>query len=127
MHAIRMAVVENRLSNPDRVTLLSYAPYVTAGSAWVAEANEHVLGFAAVDLMSRSIWALFVAPRAEGRGIGLALHEVMLRYALDRGMADLHLSTARGTRAERFYAEAGWQEVGADSDGQVRLRLIIRP
>jgi hypothetical protein len=44
MHAVRMSVRENRLSNPEQITETSYLPYIAAGSAWVAEADGNVPG-----------------------------------------------------------------------------------
>ena len=73
MHRIRLSVQENRLSNPALVREGSYLPYLEAGNAWVAERNAAIAGFAALDRSAGSIWALFVAPEAEGLGIGRSL------------------------------------------------------
>jgi len=132
MHYIRSSVQENRLSNPDRITLADYLPYILAGSCWVAENDSGIVGFAAADLPDRSIWALFVSPQAEGGGIGRLLHHAMISGAAAHGLAELYLSTEAGTRAERFYAGLGWEPLGAGGDGppgdgELRFRLVLPP
>jgi len=124
MHAVRRAVRENRLSDPGRVTEASYLPYVADGSAWVAETDAGVAGFAAVDLPAESVWALFVSPGAEGAGIGRALHGVVLDRARRAGLCRLRLGTEAGTRAERFYLEAGWTRDGT-AGGETRLTIEL--
>jgi GNAT superfamily N-acetyltransferase len=125
MHRLRCSVRENRLSDPGSVTERAYRPYVDAGSAWLAESGGRLLGFAALDLRSSSLWALFVAPEAEGRGIGRALHRHMLEQARKRGAGSLWLSTSPGTRAERFYKSAGWRTAEPTPEGELRLRIAL--
>jgi GNAT superfamily N-acetyltransferase len=126
MHAVRCAVRENALSDPARVTEASYAPYIAAGSAWVAvTADHHISGFAALDRTGLSVWALFVAPGHEGAGIGRALHDHMLDWAAERGMDALWLITARGTRAEHFYRKAGWTSMAAADPGETRFEKAM--
>ncbi len=66
MHRIRLAVRENRLSDPDRISENDYLPFVNAGSAWVALTELGLVGFAALVAGEASVWALFVDPEAEG-------------------------------------------------------------
>jgi GNAT superfamily N-acetyltransferase len=125
MHRLRLSVRENRLSNTRRVTPASYLPYIEAGWAWVAETRSGIEGFAAVDPASTSVWALFVAPDAEGRGIGRALLREMLEWARGQGIDHLSLSTKGGSRAARFYERAGWSQVGTGADGEVRFKRLV--
>jgi len=125
MHAIRLGVRENRLSDRMAVTESSYEPYVAARSAWVAELDSAIAGFAILDRSDGNVWALFVAPGSEGRGVGRALHEAMLQWAQQERLGKLWLSTARGTRAEQFYAQAGWERVGVTASGEVRFEREI--
>lgn len=127
MHELRLRVRENRLSDPGRVTEDAYRPYVAAGGAWVAEVEGRLVGFAIVDLAARSVWALFVAPEAEGRGIGRALHDHMLARAKALDIARLSLSTAPGTRAASFYRRAEWAETGVTAQGELRFERATRP
>jgi GNAT superfamily N-acetyltransferase len=125
MHRIRMAVRENRLTDPDSITEAAYRPFVEAGRAWVAEQGDGMAGFAAIDGAAREVWALFVAPGAEGLGVGRALHAAMIEWARTGGLTELWLATSAGTRAERFYRAAGWERAGAAADGDIRLRRSI--
>ena len=119
MHAVRRAVRENALGDSGRITEASYSPFVDAGSIWVAEGPRgRILGFAAVDQGDASIWALFVDPSAEGAGVGRGLHDMTLVWARAAGLDHLRLTTAPGTRAERFYLRAGWVRAGTSSTGE---------
>jgi len=125
MHRLRNKVRENRLSNPRRITEASYLPYIAAGSAWVAEAEAGLVGFAAVDGPSKQVWALFVDPDAEGGGVGRALHHHMLRWAREQGIGRLSLTTGDGTRAAEFYRRAGWKLTGLTADGDLHFEMRI--
>ena len=119
MHAIRLSVRQNRLSDPSRISEQDYAPFVDQRSAWVAERSGTLIGFAAIDRARTRVWALFVDPTAEGSGVGRALHQRLLDWALEEGLSRLTLTTSPGTRAQRFYCENGWIEVGQDQDGEI--------
>ena len=126
MHALRLAVRENRLSDPRRVTPADYERYIARpGASWVAEWQGEVAGFAIADLPSRSIWALFVQPELEGRGMGRALLERVTASLALAGPGMLHLSTEAGTRAARVYAAAGWQDGGRLANGEVHFYRIV--
>jgi GNAT superfamily N-acetyltransferase len=118
MHAIRLAVRENRLGSPDRVTEDDYRARLLRGDgAWVAERDGEIVGVAMVDPPSRSVWALFVAPQAEGSGIGRALQATMLDAVLE-AWPRVALSTSPGTRAESFYLASGWDAAGTLANGE---------
>ena len=125
MHRVRQAVVENRLSDPERATEQSYAPYVSAAGAWVAEINGEVAGFAALDSVDESVWALFVHPAAEAAGLGKAHRDRLLDRARERGLKQLFLSTSADTRAERFYLAAGWTAPGRTAAGEARFERAV--
>ena len=127
MHRIRCRVRENRLSDPAKVTEASYRPYVEAGDAWVAEAGSDIVGFAALDLASATVWALFVAPEAEGMGVGRALQDAMLDRARRKRVKRLSLLTARGSRAETFYLRTAWERAGRGDQEEVRLERTTEP
>ncbi len=125
MHRIRRGVRENPLSNTTRIDESSYLPFVTDGAGWVAEDGAHVIGFAAVDAATKSVWALFVNPQAERLGAGRALHERMLDWSRQRGLQSLSLTTTAGTRAARFYRQQGWKEAGCTNDGELRFERLL--
>jgi GNAT superfamily N-acetyltransferase len=123
MHRIRLAVRENPLPAAAGIDEASYLPFLAA--TWVAEAEGAVAGFAALDLARASVWALFVHPTAERRGIGRALHRALLQGAAERGLQQLSLSTASDTRAERFYRTNGWQQAGLSAAGELRFERAL--
>ena len=125
MHRVRLNVRENRLSDPNKITEASYPPYVQANSAWVAEVDGSIVGFALIDGADHRVEALFVAPDAEGLGVGRALHASMLDWAKAQRIQKLWLTTSKGTRAERFYRTAGWQTRELLPDKEVRLSIAI--
>jgi GNAT superfamily N-acetyltransferase len=125
MHRVRTDVRENRLYDPERIKEASYLPYIAAGSAWVAETNTGIAGFAVLDAPARKVWALFIAPDAEGAGIGRALHQHMMDWAREMGLERLSLSTENGSRAVNFYSQAGWQQSGFTAEGEVLFERSI--
>ncbi|HET9355163.1 MAG TPA: GNAT family N-acetyltransferase [Sphingomicrobium sp.] len=125
MHAIRLAVRENELSDPGGIGQGCYVPFVKAGSAWVAVAGGQIVGFAVLDVARASVWALFVDPDAEGRGVGRRLHARLIEAARERRLPRLILTTSPRTRAERFYRISGWMVVGGTDSGELRMERLI--
>ncbi|WP_211101386.1 GNAT family N-acetyltransferase [Niveispirillum sp. SYP-B3756] len=124
MH-IRLSVRENILSNPARVPESAYYPFIEQGSLWLCEqATGECLGFAAADLRDGSIWALFIFPEAEGRGIGQSLMERMIGDLRRAGWQQATLSTQPESRAAAFYQRNGWAPDGMTSGGD---QIFIRP
>src|SRR5258706_7516768 len=104
LQVIRHAVKENRLSNPLLVTDADVENFITVrGKGWVGEVDAAIVGFAIVDLVDNNIWALFVHPDFEKKGIGKKLQEIMLNWFFDQSKKTLWLGTAPNTRAEKFY------------------------
>ncbi len=115
MSAIRLSVHENVLSDPARVTLQMYEDYLDRdGRGWVAEIDGEIAGFSYADRRDASIWALFVNPRHEGRGLGKALLALAVTWLFELGHGRVRLGTTPGTRADRFYAALGWSRMQGD-------------
>src|SRR5688572_5728020 len=126
MHRVRLAVRENTLSHPARVTDADYVEALdVAGRTLVAEADGEIVAFA-TGHRNGSVWALFVHPDHEGRGYGTALLGTMVEWVWDLGHTQLPLTTQPGTRAERFYAARGWKSLGLVATGELRLELVKR-
>jgi GNAT superfamily N-acetyltransferase len=124
IQSIRNAVKENSLSDPALVPDKDVAEYIThRGKGWVCEANDRVIGFAIADLKENNIWALFIQPGYEGRGIGRRLHDEMLDWYFDQDKELAWLSTSPGTRAEIFYRKAGWREIGTHGKGEIKFGM----
>ena len=109
---IRFAVRENQLGDPTLVTAEDYAWFTEHPGIWVWEEDGQILGFSAGDPRDGTIWALFVDPAHERRGIGRALFEAACDTLRRAGHRTAMLTTDPGTRAERFYRAAGWKVVG---------------
>lgn len=121
MHRVRMTVQENRLGSTV-VTEADYAPAIEkTGRGWVVEIDGEVVAFAVGNRTNGNIWALFVDPAHERKGYGRRLHDEMINWLREHGLAMLWLTTAPGTRAERFYEKAGWRRAGVTAKGEVRF------
>lgn len=124
MQRVRWAVRENALSDPNRITEADYIAALDAlGRTWVIEADGVVAAFA-TGYKAGTIWALFVHPDHEGRGYGKALLSNMVDWLWSLGLTRLWLTTSPGTRAEAFYKSRGWQPIGFDPGGDIRLELV---
>lgn len=109
MSRIRLSVTENVLSDPGRVTEAMYENFLEKdGRGWVAEDAGEIVAFCYADKTNASIWALFVGPGHEGRGLGKALLAQAVAWLFETGHERVHLSTTANTRADRFYAAQGW-------------------
>ena len=111
---VRISVTENHLSVEQMaergITPASIIAEMVAGhlGAWVAEEKGHIVAFAMADRRDASIFALFTRPGCEGRGHGSALLAEAEAWLAARGHREFWLSTARGSRADKFYARKGW-------------------
>jgi GNAT superfamily N-acetyltransferase len=122
---VRYSVGENtlapgRLSNEDLRRELE-----DTGRGWVVEVNGTIEAFAIGNARSGHVWALFVAPEAQGRGYGSRLHDVMVGWLREQCVPLLWLTTGETTRACGFYEKHGWKRVGILSGGQARYELPV--
>ena len=123
---VRNAVRENRLSNPNLVTDKDCEEFITLrGKGWVCEIEKQIVGFAIADLKENNIWALFIHPDHEGKGIGKKLHDDMLNWYFSQTNQTAWLGTAPNTRAEKFYRKAGWTDKGMRPNGEIRFEMTI--
>jgi len=124
MNWLRLQVRENMLSDPGRITEAMTRQAITAeGRGWIWDEGGSLLGFSIARDADPSIWALFVLPGNEGRGIGSALHDAAVDWLWLRGATRIWLSTDPDTRAARFYRDRGWYETAVLPSGEVRLEI----
>ncbi|GAA4344847.1 GNAT family N-acetyltransferase [Flaviaesturariibacter amylovorans] len=124
MQVVRRSVTENALSNPDLVRDADYVPFLgTEGTAWIALDGDRIVGFSIADVPGRNIWALFLFPEYEGRGIGKELHRLMMSGYFGQTKETVWLSTAFHTRAEAFYRLRGWTDKGAHNAIERRFEM----
>lgn len=120
---IRARVRENILRS-HRIGEADYEKYLNhLGKGWVYEVNERVVGFCIVDLSNANVWALFILPEYERKGIGKQLHDTMLHWYFSLTRVDIWLSTEVNTRAEGFYKRLGWKYAGILDNGEVKFEI----
>jgi GNAT superfamily N-acetyltransferase len=123
MLRIRLAVRENRLSDPSRVTPAMCVDYLDAlGRGWVAEREGEIIGFSYA-ARDGSIWALFVDPARQGLGAGKQLLRLAADWLFELGHDEIRLGTEAETRADRFYAAQGWTRGEMKDEVEVWYRL----
>jgi GNAT superfamily N-acetyltransferase len=124
---VRYAVKENMLSDSDLVNEHECETYLTVrGKGWVCEIDNQITGFAIADLKDHNIWALFILPAYEKRGIGRQLQRIMLNWYFSQTQETVWLGTNPDTRAESFYRKSGWRETGIHGDGEIKFEMTYR-
>lgn len=120
---IRASVRENILTSEiseERIV----AGLEERGRGWVAEHDERIVGFSMADSIDSLIWALFLRPECEGRGIGRALLVEAVEWLWSQGSERIWLTTDPGTRAAGFYEHMGWTRTGMTERGEARFELL---
>jgi GNAT superfamily N-acetyltransferase len=124
---VRNSVKENTLSDPALVTDQDCEDYLfSRGKGWVCEIEDRIIGFAIVDMKDHNVWALFVQPGFDGKGIGKRLHDDMLNWYFSQTNVTIWLGTAPNTRAEKFYRKAGWNQVGIHGKGEIKFEVTYQ-
>lgn len=123
---IRHGVGENLLTDPGAVTEADVERFIDAGALWVwQEADGLIAGFSAADTRYGAIWALFVAPGHESKGIGRALLQQACDALRVAGYREARLTTSPGTRAERHYRAASWTASGDSAKDELIFRKAL--
>jgi GNAT superfamily N-acetyltransferase len=124
MHKVRISVVENKLSDPNRITPEMYISYLNEiGRGWICEVDEEIIGFSVACLKDSSIWALFVKPTYEGQGIGKKLLKMAVDWLFENEVTEIFLSTGTKTRADEFYQQQGWKKGKLLDNGEIEYKL----
>lgn len=126
---IRCSVHENHMSReqmaalnitPDTVrNMIASGDYIVP----VAFVDSEAVGFAMAQISESYIFALFVTPSHEGRGIGSQLLGYVEAALHRHGVREAWLCTDADekVRAVGFYRHFGWCETGLMEDGQLRF------
>lgn len=126
IQVVRNAVKENRLSDPSLVTDKDVEEYITnRGKGWVCEMEKQIVGFAIIDLIEHNIWALFIHPNFEAKGIGKKLQAKMMDWYFLHETEKAWLGTEPNSRAEKFYRLQGWKEVGMHGKNEIKLEMSL--
>ena len=112
MFEVRTSVIENHLSREEMrqmgITESAVADMIEKNHcAWVATVNDKIIGFTMILQDEGCLFAAFVLPEYEGRGVGRRL--VMLA---EQELFEHHeiawLETDKNSRAAKFYMQLGW-------------------
>lgn len=126
IQVVRHLVKENVLSDPALVSDADVENYISQrGKGWVCEIENRIIGFAIADLLDNNIWALFIDPEFEARGIGKKLHKIMLDWYFGQTQNTLWLSTGFNTRADEFYRRQGWKEAGLYGTKETKFEMTF--
>ena len=89
---------------------------------WVIEIDGQVRAFSMADARDGSVFALFVSPGFEGRGLGRALLEAAEAWLFSRGWESIWLNTGKEleNRSHSVYRTAGWTLIGPADNDDVR-------
>ena len=121
---VRNAVKENMLSDPALVPDKDVEEYMTnRGKGWVCEIDNTVVGFAIADLVDNNVWALFIHPDFEAKGIGKKLHQLMMDWYFVQTKETIWLGTDPNSRASQFYRMQGWTEVGLHGKMEIKFEM----
>ena len=124
---VRTSVRENHLSL-EQLARLGITPgsiremMRSTSRAWVAEEDGRVVAFSMANAEEATVWAMFVRPEYEGRGIGRELMRLAEEWLFSRGCGEIWLLTDRDprVRANGFYQRIGWTSAGVQEDGQIK-------
>lgn len=122
---VRTSVIENHLSREEMYQMGITESLVTdmiqnSPCAWVAVDNKIVVGFSMILLNEGCLFAAFVLPEYENKGIGREL--VMLaEKELFKHHQIIWLETEKNSRAVKFYKHLGWGNETDIDDFDIRL------
>ena len=125
---IRTSVLENHQSRADLarvgVTPDSVAQMLHSSSrAWIASERKQDVAFSMADASDATVFAMFVRPAFERRGLGRILMKRAEEWLFEQGCVEIWLLTDanRDVRANGFYRHLGWDDAGIQQDGQVKF------
>ena len=130
---VRCSVRENHMSR-EELAVLSITPktvreMITGGDYIVPVAliDGKIAGFAMARISEGYVFALFVRPEYEGKGLGRALMNEVESGLMEHGVTDarLHTGSEKGIRAPGFYRHFGWIESGVMEDGQLKFCKML--
>ncbi|MEJ4043735.1 GNAT family N-acetyltransferase [Erwinia sp. SLM-02] len=122
---VRTSVTENHLSR-EEMQLIGINESIVADMvqqnrcAWVATLNDKVIGFSMILPDEGCLFAAFVLPEYEGRGVGRSLVE-LAEHELFKHHEKIWLETDKNSRAAQFYMQLGWGKTKNLNGSDIRL------
>ena len=95
---IRTSVPENHQSR-EELASIGVTPrriremLVTTSRAWIAEEGRQAVAFSMADSAEATVFAMFVRPGYEGRGLGRALMQAAEDWLFSKGLDEIWLLT----------------------------------
>jgi len=125
---VRTSVKENHLSREEMeqmgITESSIIDMIEKSRcAWVAVDDGKVIGFSMILSDEGSLFAAFVLPEYEGRGVGRRL-VVLAEQELFKHHEVAWLETDKNSRAAEFYRRLGWVEKENVSESDIKLEKL---
>lgn len=125
---IRTSVVENHQSRQE-LAALGVTPKTIARMlrtdyrAWIAEIDRQAAGFSMASAVEQMIFAMFVRPTFEGRGVGRSLMQQTESWLAAQGLDEIWLLTGNNPmlRAYGFYQHLGWTPEPYPSGRQIKF------
>lgn len=122
---VRTSVRENTLTREELEEMGITKAAVTAmiqnaSCAWVAAEDQKIVGFSMIIPEDACLFAAFVLPEYEGKGIGKQLVSIA-EDELFQQHEVIWLETGKTTRAAGFYRHTGWGNETAAGEGDIRL------
>ncbi len=130
---VRCSVKENHLSRAElaelNITLKTVGEMIMSGDyiVPVVQLGGKIVAFAMARISEGYVFALFVRPGHEGKGLGHALMREVESGFTSHGVTEawLYTGSEEGIRAPGFYRRLGWVESGVMEDGQLRFRKSL--
>lgn len=94
--------------------------FIASSCVWVAEANAQVVGFVIADMEGGCVFAVFLLPEHEGRGMGRLLMAEAERHLFIRHH-EIWLETDghEAIRANGFFRKCGWWPAATLGNGDI--------
>ena len=131
---IRTSVREN-LQNREELAQLGVTPESVvellrgSGRGWLALVDGEPAGFSLANADEGTVFAMFVRPEQEGKGLGRRLMAEAEAWLFSRGWPEIWLLTGAdpSLRAHGFYRRLGWRLHRPHGNDQVRYVKSVGP
>ena len=125
---VRTSVKENYLSREEMEQMEITESVVTdmideSRCAWVAVDDGKVIGFSMILPDEGCLFAAFVLPEYEGKGVGGSLVK-LAEQEVFKHHKTVWLETDKNSRAAKFYMRLGWVKKENVSESDIRLEKV---